>query len=257
MLVVLRCTGYKVKFDLRRFMTRSDPEPERNLRQNLKENQSHNFPKDQEDMENLEITGIDGEQAPIPKRTMVDYVTPSPNTNRTSIITPTIQANNFDIRPQIIAMLQYHYQFSGLAHEDPNEHLKRFFDLCATFKCNGVSDDAIRLRLFKFTLVRRAKTWLNTLQVDSIVTWEYMQKKFLDIEVDKNLPIILGRPFLATAGALIDVKQGKLTLRLNNDKLSFNIKEAIRQPATPYEDFCFSIDMVDSCIAEVEEEVRT
>ncbi|KAG9458213.1 hypothetical protein H6P81_002721 [Aristolochia fimbriata] len=79
----------------------------------------------------------------------------------------------------------------------------------------------------------------------------------LDMEVDKKLPIILDRPFLATAGALIDVKQGKLTLRLNNDKLSFNIKEVMRQPAIPYEDFCFSIDMVDSCIAKIEEAVRT
>ncbi|KAJ9183079.1 hypothetical protein P3X46_006990 [Hevea brasiliensis] len=35
----------------------------------------------------------------------------------------------------------------------------------------------------------------------------------LDMEEDSNIPIILGRPFLATAGALIDVKGEKLTLR--------------------------------------------
>ncbi|KAG9453458.1 hypothetical protein H6P81_006362 [Aristolochia fimbriata] len=130
-------------------------------------------------MENLEVSGIDGEQAPIPRRTLEDYVTPSPNTNWTRIITPTIQANNFDIKPQIIAMLQNHYQFSGLAHEDPNEHLERFLDPCATFKYNGVLDDAIRLRLFKFTWAGRAKTWLDTLLAGSIVTWEDLQKKFL------------------------------------------------------------------------------
>ncbi|KAG9444654.1 hypothetical protein H6P81_015994 [Aristolochia fimbriata] len=169
-----------------RCMTRSrvepsqeiDPEPERTLRQKLKKNQNQNSPKDQEGMENLE--GTHEEQAPIPRRTMEDYVTPSPNTHMTSIITPTIQDNNFDIKPQIIAMLQNHYQFSGLANEDPNEHLERFLYLCATFKYNGVSDDAIRLRLFKFTLARRAKTWLNTLPAGSIVTWEDLQKKFLE-----------------------------------------------------------------------------
>ncbi|KAG9450467.1 hypothetical protein H6P81_010432 [Aristolochia fimbriata] len=79
----------------------------------------------------------------------------------------------------------------------------------------------------------------------------------LDMEVDKNLPIILGRPFLATAGAIIDYKQGNLTLRLNNDTINFNIKEAMKQPAIPHDDFCLSVDVVDSCIAEIEEEERT
>ncbi|KAG9458645.1 hypothetical protein H6P81_003153 [Aristolochia fimbriata] len=67
---------------------------------------------------------------------------------------------------------------------------------------------------------------------------------------------ILGSPFLATAGAIIDCKQGNLTLRLNNDTISFNIKEAMKQPAIPHDDFCLSIDVIDSCIAEIEEEER-
>ncbi|KAG9458115.1 hypothetical protein H6P81_002623 [Aristolochia fimbriata] len=125
------------------------------------------------------IEGTHEEQAQRPRRTMEDYVTQSPNTNRTSIITPTILANNFDLKPQLIVMLQTLYQFSGLANEDPNDHLERFLDLCATFKYNGVSDDAARLRLFKFTLAGRAKTWLNTLPAGSIATWEDLQKKFL------------------------------------------------------------------------------
>ncbi|KAG9458114.1 hypothetical protein H6P81_002622 [Aristolochia fimbriata] len=75
----------------------------------------------------------------------------------------------------------------------------------------------------------------------------------LDMEVDNNLPVSLGRPFLATAGAIIDCKQGNLTLRLNNDTISFNIKEAMKQPAIPHDDFCLSIDVIDSCIAEIEE----
>ncbi|XP_022873279.1 uncharacterized protein LOC111392222 [Olea europaea var. sylvestris] len=40
----------------------------------------------------------------------------------------------------------------------------------------------------------------------------------LDMEEDKDVPIILGRPFLATARALIDVQQGQLTLRLGEEK---------------------------------------
>ena len=36
-------------------------------------------------------------------------------------------------------------------------------------------------------------------------------------------PIILGRPFLATARALIDVERGELILRIHNEKLTFNV----------------------------------
>ncbi|KAG9450268.1 hypothetical protein H6P81_010233 [Aristolochia fimbriata] len=171
---------------LMRFMTRSRgtpaqeiySEPERTLRQKLKEKQNQSNPKFQEDMEHIE--GTLDEQALRPRRTMDDFVTQSPNTNRTSIITPSIQANNFDFKPQLLLMLETHYQFSGLANEDPNDHLERFLDLCATFKYNGVSDDAARLRLFKFTLGGRAKTWLKTLPAGSIATWEDLQKKFLE-----------------------------------------------------------------------------
>ncbi|KAG9440073.1 hypothetical protein H6P81_020238 [Aristolochia fimbriata] len=180
------CTGYKVTLGLRRFMTRSqgtpaqeiDSEPERTLRQKLKEKQNQSNPKFRVDMENIE--GIQDEQALGPRRTMEDFVTQNLNTNRTSIITPSIQANNFEFKPQLLLMFQTHYLFSGLANEDPNDHLERFLDLCATFKCNGMSDDAARLRLFKFTLGGRAKTWLNTLPAGSIATWEDLQKKFLE-----------------------------------------------------------------------------
>ena len=42
------------------------------------------------------------------------------------------------------------------------------------------------------------------------------------MEEDKEAPLILGRPFLATVQALIDVKNGELTLRVGNDQVKFN-----------------------------------
>ncbi|XP_070676285.1 uncharacterized protein [Malus domestica] len=36
----------------------------------------------------------------------------------------------------------------------------------------------------------------------------------LDMKKDREIPIILGRPFMATAGTLIDVQKGLLTLRV-------------------------------------------
>ena len=45
----------------------------------------------------------------------------------------------------------------------------------------------------------------------------------LDMEEDKAAPIILGRPFLATSQALIDVENGELTLRVGDDQVKFNL----------------------------------
>ncbi|KAG9450108.1 hypothetical protein H6P81_010073 [Aristolochia fimbriata] len=77
----------------------------------------------------------------------------------------------------------------------------------------------------------------------------------LDMEVDWELPLILGRPFLATAAALIDVKQGKLTLRLNDEEIVFDIKQAIKNPFNSCDDTCYFIDVIDVCAEHVQQEV--
>ena len=48
----------------------------------------------------------------------------------------------------------------------------------------------------------------------------------LDMEEDKEAPLILGRPFLATRQALIDVKNGELTLRMGDDQVKFNLYQS-------------------------------
>ncbi|CAL1353967.1 unnamed protein product [Linum trigynum] len=47
----------------------------------------------------------------------------------------------------------------------------------------------------------------------------------LDINEDVDVPLILGRPFLATAKALIDVHSDKLTLRAGNEHATFSVAE--------------------------------
>ena len=45
----------------------------------------------------------------------------------------------------------------------------------------------------------------------------------LDMEEDKEIPIILGRPFLATGRALIDVQKGELKLGVQDDETTFHV----------------------------------
>ncbi|XP_022877997.1 uncharacterized protein LOC111395986 isoform X1 [Olea europaea var. sylvestris] len=53
----------------------------------------------------------------------------------------------------------------------------------------------------------------------------------LDMKEDHDIPIILGRPFLATGRALIDVQEGQLILRVQDEKVIFNILKAIKYPS--------------------------
>ena len=52
----------------------------------------------------------------------------------------------------------------------------------------------------------------------------------LDMEEDRATLIILGRPFLATRQALIDVKNGELTLRVGEDQGNFNLYKSMEFP---------------------------
>ena len=50
----------------------------------------------------------------------------------------------------------------------------------------------------------------------------------IDIEEDKQVPLLLGRPFLATEAALIDVKKGELSLRVGDEVVHFNMNQSLK-----------------------------
>ncbi|XP_019234723.1 PREDICTED: uncharacterized protein LOC109215158 [Nicotiana attenuata] len=53
----------------------------------------------------------------------------------------------------------------------------------------------------------------------------------LDYELDQEVPFILGRPFLATGRAIIDVCEGKMTMRVGDRVEVFNVYRALKLPA--------------------------
>ena len=52
----------------------------------------------------------------------------------------------------------------------------------------------------------------------------------IDIEEDKQVPLRLGRLFLATGATLIDVRKGELTLKVGNEEVHFNLNQSLKQP---------------------------
>ncbi|XP_022864790.1 uncharacterized protein LOC111384705 [Olea europaea var. sylvestris] len=63
-----------------------------------------------------------------------------------------------------MALLNRH-QYHGMASENSHIHISRFLDMCQHFSYQGISDDAIRLRLFPYTLRDKALEWLDSLPV--------------------------------------------------------------------------------------------
>ena len=52
----------------------------------------------------------------------------------------------------------------------------------------------------------------------------------INIEEDKQVPLLLRRPFLATGATLIDVKKWELTLRVGDEAVHFNLNHSLKQP---------------------------
>ena len=74
----------------------------------------------------------------------------------------------------------------------------------------------------------------------------------MDISEDSHTPIILGRPFLATVGAIIDVKRGKLTFEVGEEKIEFILSKFMKGPAI--NDTCCFVDIIDECIKKLSSE---
>ncbi|GJW34159.1 reverse transcriptase domain-containing protein [Tanacetum coccineum] len=71
----------------------------------------------------------------------------------------------------------------------------------------------------------------------------------LKMEEDSKVSLILGRPFLHTADAVIRVKQKQLNLGVRTERMIFNIDSAIKHFYSN-DDTCFSIDVIDEILEE-------
>ncbi|XP_017416688.2 uncharacterized protein LOC108327503 [Vigna angularis] len=85
------------------------------------------------------------------RRTLEDYAYVSVPSSFNSIARPVVNAAHMEMKPALIHLVQSN-QFTGMSHENPYDHLTTFNEICNIVKILHVSDEAIRLSLFPFSL---------------------------------------------------------------------------------------------------------
>ncbi|GJS11623.1 DNA-directed DNA polymerase [Tanacetum coccineum] len=71
----------------------------------------------------------------------------------------------------------------------------------------------------------------------------------MEIDEDELVSIILGRPFLATTRAVIDVHEGKLSLRVESETITFNIGKSMKSKHS-HNDYLYCVDHTAKLVQE-------
>ena len=142
-----------------------------------KAKRAENAAMEEERQDQTEEQRIAARRPPITD-TMEDFWRPIIQDEYSAIRQPVVDANNFELKPALITMVQQH-QFTGHPTEDPNEHLGRFLTMANTVKLNGVRPEVIKLHLFPFSLRDIAATWYESLPYGSVDTWEELVEAYL------------------------------------------------------------------------------
>ncbi|GJS60178.1 reverse transcriptase domain-containing protein [Tanacetum coccineum] len=77
----------------------------------------------------------------------------------------------------------------------------------------------------------------------------------VDYDVDPQVPLILGRPFLRTTRALIDVHGEELTLRVNDEAITFKVGHTSRYSRNYYDETVHQVKVIDVACEEYAQEV--
>jgi hypothetical protein len=98
-----------------------------------------------------------------------NFLAPSSANVRTSSET-NIEDGSFERKPVLINLVQQS-PFCDKTSKDANAHLQHFLEICNTFTIRGVTQDAVHLRLFPFSMLGKVKQWFYA-NKEVVSTWE-------------------------------------------------------------------------------------
>nr|GEZ13504.1 reverse transcriptase domain-containing protein [Tanacetum cinerariifolium] len=87
-----------------------------------------------------------------------------------------ILAEKFELKVGLLQLVTSS-QFYGFERDDPHAHIRWFNNITSTLKYKNVSNEAIKLMLFPFSLDGATRIWLEKEPPRSILTWEDLVSK--------------------------------------------------------------------------------
>jgi hypothetical protein len=110
------------------------------------------------------------------RRCINNFSAPSSANVRTDLET-NIRDGSFELKPALINMMQQS-PFCSKASEDASAHLEHFLEICSTFIIRGVTQDAVHLCLFPFSILGKVKQWFYS-NKEAVSAWEKCSNAFL------------------------------------------------------------------------------
>nr|GEX48138.1 reverse transcriptase domain-containing protein [Tanacetum cinerariifolium] len=142
------------------------------------------------------------------------------------------------------------YSVDSYAYRVYNRQTKKIMDTM------NVSFDELSVMVFEqrnrnfSSRIKKIGENLARLLFDIILS---MQKHY--IKADPRVPLILGRSFLRTGRALIDVYEEEITLRVNDESVTFNLNQTMRYSSTYDDNFVNRVDVIDIACEEFVQDV--
>nr|GEW51919.1 reverse transcriptase domain-containing protein [Tanacetum cinerariifolium] len=96
-----------------------------------------------------------------------------------AIVIPEILAANFEIKTNLLHLVQAN-TFHDRENDNPHTQISNFKRMTATLKYRNVSNDAIKLMLFPYSLEDRARIWYEKEPPNPILTWDDLVNKFVN-----------------------------------------------------------------------------
>nr|GFA01757.1 reverse transcriptase domain-containing protein [Tanacetum cinerariifolium] len=113
------------------------------------------------------------------QRTMAELLSAPTEGYAEAIVVPSILADQFELKHSLINMMTID-QFFRLEKENPHDHIRWFNKITSIIKYKDVSNSAIKLMLFSFSLAGAACRWLKKEPPRFIHTWEDLVSKFIN-----------------------------------------------------------------------------
>nr|GEV54843.1 reverse transcriptase domain-containing protein [Tanacetum cinerariifolium] len=96
-----------------------------------------------------------------------------------AIVILEILVENFEFKTNLLQLVQVN-KFHSFGRDNPHTHISNFKRMTATLKYRDVSNDAIKLMLFSYSLEGAARIWYEKEPPNSILTWDDLVNKFVN-----------------------------------------------------------------------------